>query len=115
MAIITFNGSAFAQNATERIKLNQLGFYPNTPKFAVVTGAANQTDFIIASPDLKTTFYTGKLSDEKKSANSSTVTKIADFSAFTKNGTYVVLINGLENFMFSTYTITPINCWQSAR
>ncbi|MBC7745018.1 MAG: glycoside hydrolase family 9 protein, partial [Flavobacterium sp.] len=45
--------------------------------------------------NLRDTFFTGKLTAEMKSANSSTTTKIADFSPFQKPGTFVVIIPGV--------------------
>ena len=76
--------------SAEAIKLNQLGFYPNAPKLAVVTTSVPFSEFNITSPDGKTIFFTGTLTSEKQSSNSSVKTRIADFSAFTKQGTYIL-------------------------
>lgn len=84
--------ASFGQAAGSRIKLNQVGFYPAAPKMAVVTGKTGATQFAITSPDGRTTYFTGVLSDEKSSRYSSTVTKIADFSAFRKKGAYVLSV-----------------------
>lgn len=43
------------------------------------------------------TVYKNKLSDIRSSANSSTKTRIADFSAFQQKDTYVVYIPGIGN------------------
>ncbi len=80
-----------------QIKLNQLGFYPNAPKTAVVTGTVDAPDFYIVSINLKDTVFAGKLSAEKQSAYSSTKTKLADFSLFEKKGNYIVCVNGISN------------------
>jgi endoglucanase len=45
--IITLPGYMFAQNVSARIRLNQLGYYPNAPKIAVVTGDASAGSFYI--------------------------------------------------------------------
>lgn len=87
-----FSGIAFAQNGSDRIQLNQVGFYPAAPKLAVITGKTSATKFSVTSPDGRTTFYSGALSGEKQSKNSSTVTKTADFSAFKKSGQYVITV-----------------------
>ena len=84
-----------AQKGSDRIQLNQVGFYPAAPKLVVVTGKTDATQFAVTSPDGRTTFFTGKLSDEKQSAYSSTLTKLADFSAFQNPGKYVVSVNGV--------------------
>ncbi len=92
---LAFSNSIFSQSVTEQIKLNQLGFYPNAPKVAVVTGNVSANNFYITSTNLRDTFFTGTLSNEKQSAYSSTKTRIADFSSLTKNGSFVILIPGI--------------------
>ncbi|WP_018611300.1 glycoside hydrolase family 9 protein [Segetibacter koreensis] len=96
LAIILFiTNIAKAQNVTDRIKVNQLGYYSNAPKIAVVTGSTDAQTFYITSTNLRDTLFTGRLSEEKQSANSSTKTKIADFSSLQKKGIFVVLIPGV--------------------
>ncbi len=85
----------FSQNVSARIKLNQLGFYPNAPKAAVVTGPVSDSRFYITSTNLRDTFFTGTLSEEKQSVYSSTKTRTGDFSSFTNRGSFVVLIGGV--------------------
>lgn len=85
----------FAQSVTPRIKLNQLGYYPNAPKVAIVTGDVSANNFYITSTNLRDTFFTGILGGEKKSAYSTTKTRTADFSRLTNKGSFVVLVNGV--------------------
>ncbi|MFL5809081.1 MAG: cellulase N-terminal Ig-like domain-containing protein, partial [Flavisolibacter sp.] len=40
--VLSLSITVFSQHAYERIKLNQLGFYPNGPKLAVITGETEQ-------------------------------------------------------------------------
>lgn len=84
-----------SQTVSDRIKLNQLGFYPVAPKVAMVTGNVSANNFYITSTNLRDTLFTSSLSQEKQSSYSSTKTRIADFSSFTKNGSFVVLIPGI--------------------
>ncbi len=84
-----------SQNVTDRIKLNQLGFYPDAPKAAVVTGEIAATDFYITSTNLRDTVFSGKLSAEKQSAYSATKTKIAIFSEVRNKGSYIVCVPGV--------------------
>src|ERR1700730_8651208 len=86
---------SFSQNVTASIKLNQLGFYPDAPKAAVVTAPLSTNNFYITSTNLRDTFFTGTLSEEKQSAYSSTRTRIADFSSLTTKGSFVVFIEGV--------------------
>jgi endoglucanase len=87
--------SLFSQTVTSRIALNQLGFYPNAPKVAIVTGDVSASNFYITSTNLRDTFFTGTLGAEKKSAYSTTKTRSADFSKLTKKGSFVVAIAGI--------------------
>jgi endoglucanase len=93
--LVIVSGTVFSQNVTPRIKLNQLGFYPSAPKLVIVTGETGATKFYITSTNLRDTVFTGMLSDEKQSQNSSTKTKLADFSPLKIKGSFVVLIPGI--------------------
>ena len=96
------NKRVCAQKLTENIKLNQVGFYTNAPKQAIVTGGSAEKYFYITSTNLRDTFFTGTLGTINKSAYSTTVTQLADFSTFQKKGNYVLLINKLgHSYIFS--------------
>jgi len=84
-----------AQMVTDRIKINQLGYYKDAPKVAIVTGTTDATNFYVTSTNLKDTVFTGTLGNEMQSKNSSTKTKIANFSSLHTPGTYVLLIPGM--------------------
>ncbi|MGV3539839.1 MAG: glycoside hydrolase family 9 protein [Rufibacter sp.] len=79
----------------EKIKLNQIGFYPRGPKVAVVVGENRGGRFYLKTPDLSTTVFTGTLSETKPAELSNKPTRVADFSSFTKTGTYVLDIPGV--------------------
>lgn len=87
--------TANAQTVTDRIKINQLGYYIKAPKIAVVTGLVSAQSFYVTSTNLKDTVFTGTLSNEMTSKNSSLKTKVADFSSLNKKGIYVVLVPGV--------------------
>lgn len=93
-AVISFF-IAGAQKGSERIRLNQVGFYTTAPKIAVVTGPTAATRFSVTSPNGRTLIFSGSLSAEKQSPYSSTVTKTADFSALKKSGHYVLSVPGV--------------------
>lgn len=89
--ILGYSSGVSAQHLSTAIRLNQIGFYPNSTKIAVLT---KDTDgkFMITTPDLTEILFTGELSGPHKSDYSPSVTRIADFSQFNKPGTYVVYI-----------------------
>ena len=89
-----------SQSSSDDIKLNQAGFYPNSPKIAVITNHFTSSEFYLTSENLKDTFFTGLLSEEKQSAYSSTKTRIADFSSFTRPGKYKVVNGSNHSYPF---------------
>ncbi|MGZ3922341.1 MAG: cellulase N-terminal Ig-like domain-containing protein, partial [Flavisolibacter sp.] len=85
--------TACSQRGSDRFQLNQVGFVTSSPKLAVITGKTEGGKFYITANG--STYFTGTLSDEKQSKNSSTVTRIADFSAFKKEGVYHISVPGV--------------------
>jgi endoglucanase len=83
------------------IQLNQLGFYPNAPKIAVLTAPSNAHTFYVLSQNLKDTFFIGNASVEKQSAYSSTKTSILDFSGLKKNGKYIIKVGAVQSYPFN--------------
>src|SRR5438067_281204 len=55
---------------SERIKVNQLGYYINAPKIAVVTGTTDAQSFFVTSTNIKDTLFRGTLTAEMESRNS---------------------------------------------
>ncbi|GAB3641177.1 glycoside hydrolase family 9 protein [Spirosoma arcticum] len=94
--LILANGSLLAQNQplAESIRLNQVGFYPNAAKVAVVVGDT-PGKFQVMTPDLRTVVFVGPMSSSRQNPISGKITRTADFSAFTKPGEYVVVVPGL--------------------
>jgi endoglucanase len=94
--LFTFLCSRFIINAQDDpIRLNQVGYYPNSTKLAIVTGKVQSQFFCIVTSDGRDTVYNGSLSLEKKSAFSSTITRIADFTDFQQTGSFVLRIDRL--------------------
>src|SRR5262245_33170198 len=102
LLLFIFVFSLFTINAQDDpIRLNQVGYYPNSTKLAIVTGRVRSSDFCIVTSDGSDTVYEGSLSLEKKSAFSSTMTRIADFTEFQQTGRFVLRISGLtQSFPF---------------
>jgi endoglucanase len=92
----------FAQKISEKIHLNQVGFFTNGPKKAIITDVKIEKYFYITSTNLRDTLYKGILSAEKKSAYSKTSTSVADFTPFNKKGNYVLVINNIgHSYVFT--------------
>ncbi|WP_420148689.1 cellulase N-terminal Ig-like domain-containing protein, partial [Spirosoma sp.] len=83
-----------AQSLSETIRLNQIGFYPNAPKIAIVVGDVTGP-FELTTADQKTVVFKGTLGPARQNSISGKTTHTADFSAFTSAGTYTVRIPGV--------------------
>lgn len=92
--VLGFHFTCAQDKVSTDIRLNQIGFYPNAKKLAVVVNET-ATDFYIASPDRKKKFFSGKLGNIRTSSYSPKKTRIADFSEFKTTGTFVVVVPGL--------------------
>ncbi len=85
--------------------LNQLGYYPDAPKYAVVTGIPVRDVFYVIAvgsnlPSWQTgldTVFFGRLGPLMASANSSVQTRLADFSGLSRPGIYRVVVPGYAN------------------
>lgn len=77
---------------SEKILINQVGYYPGAPKIAVVKSELEQMDFYVITSNLADTAFSGKLSGPRKSAYSGATTYIADFSALKTKGEYVLVV-----------------------
>ncbi len=96
--------SVFAQSPQERILINQVGFYPDKPKMAVIVNS-DAMNFAVKSKKDNKTVFRGKLSEKRKSPFSDKYTKIADFSAVKKAGTYYVEVPALgKSYSFEIRT-----------
>ncbi len=89
-----FFQTGISQNRTPDIYLNQIGFYPDAPKTAIVAGELNGSFYIVA-PDLKEKVFTGVLSGPLTSSFSDRKMMVADFSKFKKEGTWTMLVPSL--------------------
>ncbi len=83
------------QQVSENIRLNQVGFYPNATKLAVVVGENGGGKFYVRSPDQQKVLFTGQLSESKPGEFSNRPTRVADFTGFTGQGRFVLDIPGV--------------------
>ena len=82
-----------AQEIASKIRLNQIGYYPDAPKIAVIADYKD-SDFQIKSLSSEEIVFKSRLSDPHKSEFSPEVTRIADFSQITKPGNYELVLPG---------------------
>ncbi|MEB2775448.1 glycoside hydrolase family 9 protein [Algoriphagus sp. D3-2-R+10] len=80
----------------ESIRLNQIGFYPDQQKIAVILNHEEAEDFVIWDLDKKDIVYEGKLSEDIVKTFSGQNSRIADFSQFNQVGNYVFVLSGVS-------------------
>ena len=82
-----------SQESVSKIRMNQIGFYPEAHKVAVISDNS-ATEFLIKTIASGETVYRAKLGASHKSLFSDNMTRIADFSGFTKPGLYKLSLPG---------------------
>jgi endoglucanase len=95
LLFVFFLNSATAQTFLSSVRLNQVGYYPNERKVAVVVGDVAVEGFEVVSIANNKVMFTGNLGPQKKSAYSATNTREIDFTNLTTAGQYKVRIPGL--------------------
>jgi endoglucanase len=92
IAFFFISGRCYGQNADTVIRLNQIGFFPNAPKIAIVVHV-NQGIFYVKN-EAHQNVFTGKLQRSVVPAFSGKYTWIADFSSFEQPGKYFLNVPG---------------------
>ncbi|MFB9844335.1 glycoside hydrolase family 9 protein [Mucilaginibacter ginsenosidivorans] len=82
-----------ADSATQQIRLNQIGFYPNGPKTAIILSGV--TGYYTVKTTGGKQVFKGRLKRCDEPALNGKYTSVADFSAFNKPGKYVLEVKGL--------------------
>ncbi len=72
------------------IKVNQIGFYPDSPKIAIIPGS-DEGEFYIIDAITDEVVYTGEVKNTSVWIHSGETVMIADFTDFTTPGKYYVL------------------------
>ena len=86
--------TANAQATTEAIRLNQIGFYPDGPKTAVVVDPPTPV-FHVLTADGADTLYTGTLTSPRSYTPASETVRRAEFDDFTETGEFVLAVPDL--------------------
>ncbi|MBN2175363.1 MAG: glycoside hydrolase family 9 protein [Bacteroidales bacterium] len=102
---------SLSQSLTYNIRLNQVGFLPNSIKNAAVVNAQSDS-FKIMTSDLAAEVFEGKLLPAAYYGPSGEDVRIADFSLLTVPGEYVMVIDGLGKsvpFPVNNYVFTGLS------
>ncbi|MBY0425717.1 MAG: glycoside hydrolase family 9 protein, partial [Cytophagales bacterium] len=83
--------------ASTDIRLNQVGFYPNYPKMAIIKGGTPGGKFFLKDINDNKTVFEGRLSDVSLWDLSNENVRIADFSGYTNSGTFYLEVPTVGN------------------
>ena len=81
----------------DAIRINQIGYYPEAPKKAVLASRSGSSSFTVVDTTSKTIVYTGELSAPVYWSEAGETVRIADFSPLKIQGSYIVQIDSLGN------------------
>jgi len=90
---LTTSAQSRSDAGNDQIRLNQIGFYPDAPKIAVVLTNKKSNFSLLAAG--KKVVYKGQLKKSAQPDFAGHYTWIADFSTFSKSGKYVLNVPGL--------------------
>lgn len=85
---------AKSQSLSSDIRLNQVGFLPNSVKIAAVVNTESDS-FKVMTSSLDTTVFEGQLLPAAYYSSSGEYVKIADFTLMNQSGNYVLVVNDL--------------------
>ena len=79
---------------SDRIHLNQIGFYPMGPKMAIVADS-DATSFVVLVASNGDTAFRGMLSASRRWSPSNEVVRQADFTGLRRPGRYLLAVPGV--------------------
>ena len=82
-------------SSNESVKVNQIAYLPTLPKIAIVP-ETNATQFTVHDAKSDAIVFSGTLSPASLWEPASQRVQVADFSAFSASGTYIVKVEGLS-------------------
>ncbi len=106
----------------DAIRLNQIGFHPAGPKFAVAVAAAGNV-FYVTTRDQADTLLTGTLGAARLWPHSGETVKLIDFTPLQQPGEYTIVVPGLGishpftigNYVHQTVTVMALKSYYFLR
>lgn len=96
-------GYLIATGQTKSVQLNSLGFLPQQPKKASITGEA--TSFVVKNVSDQSVVFKGQTSKSVQQKDINQQVSVADFSSLTKNGKYY--LETAEGIKSCEFEISP--------
>lgn len=111
IVFLILNIAVFAQQKSRNIKVDQLGYLPQSQKIAIVPGKG-KGEFQLHQAKTGKVVYTSNLTKAKKWKYANEFVSIADFSSFQKEGSYYISASNSEVQKSFTFEINK-NVYQS--
>ena len=92
IAFLTIACQHSTAQSPDNIRINQLGYFPEGPKWAIAIGAGEASSFYILATGNRDTVFRGVLGPLLSSSNSSLQTRAINFTTLDKEGVYVISI-----------------------
>lgn len=93
--IFSLSGLLSAAQTAKQITLNQVGYFTNASKAAIVVNATAANSFFVLSANKKDTVFKGILGKPIQSLYSATITQKANFNNLKKPGNYLLFVPGV--------------------
>lgn len=103
VSLVAMNDAVAADGKSVQIKVDQVGYLPDSPKLAFVTAQASS--FEVKNAADNETVFKGELSQASQDADTGDSVQVADFSKLKKSGTYYVDVPGVGRSW--TFAIGP--------
>ncbi|HEY9667838.1 MAG TPA: glycoside hydrolase family 9 protein [Coleofasciculaceae cyanobacterium] len=96
------NAQSASQVATSRIVVNQVGYYPNQPKTALLINLTNPPTGKVQLVNFRTkrTVFETEIETPKEDAESKDIIQTIDFSKFNKEGSYYLKSGEIKSYPF---------------
>ncbi|MBN3581830.1 glycoside hydrolase family 9 protein [Algoriphagus aestuarii] len=80
---------------SDSIRINQIGFYPGEKKSAILINFEDINEFSLINAETKEIEFEGMIESSVYSTYSGKKTRLIDFTAFEKTGTFELYVNGV--------------------
>ncbi|MFP2997015.1 glycoside hydrolase family 9 protein [Spongiivirga sp. MCCC 1A20706] len=87
--------SEINDSQVDAIRINQVGYYPNAPKKAIIIDGSNLKTYSLVDLELNTIVFEGNLTESTTWELAGEQVQIADFSNFSNHGSYRIYVEGL--------------------
>lgn len=98
--VVNTNYSKPAEEYEPAIRIDQVGYQPDSTKEAVFADLVGEREFTVVNADTEEVVYTGEVTGEKYTKNVNEINSFGDFSAVKETGRYYIACGGVKSHVF---------------